>query len=89
MAARREALEEGGVIVDDLRYIGCYQIQDRNGVLYAEAYTAKNATYVDIPAESESSARLLVDPEDLPCCYHLWDSLAEAVFDHARDVAFR
>jgi hypothetical protein len=58
-------------------------------VLYAEAFTATDAKFVDIPEESESSARLLVDREDLPCCYHFWDSLAEAVFDHARDVATR
>ena len=89
MAARREALEEGGVIVDDLRYIGCYQIQDRNGVVYAEAFTAKAKGFVDIPEESESCARLLVERSDLPCCYHCWDSLAEAVFDHARDVVYR
>ena len=89
MAARREALEEGGVIMGELRYIGCYQIQDRNAVLYAEAFTGDIEKFVDIPEESESCARLLVDRGDLPCCYHCWDPLAEAVFDYARDVATR
>ena len=88
-AARREAFEEGGVLIDDLRYLGCYQITERNAVLWAEAFTARAVDFVDIPEESESNARLLVDRDDLPCCYHFWDPLAEAVFEHAHSVAFR
>lgn len=88
-AARREAFEEGGVLLDDVRYLGCYQINDGNNVTYAEAFTAHIAKLVDIPGDSESRARLLVDREDLPCCYHNWDSLAEAVFDLSREVVAR
>jgi 8-oxo-dGTP diphosphatase len=88
-AARREAYEEGGVLIDDLRYLGCYQISEKNAVLWAEAFTARVEEFVQIPEGSESSARLLVDKDDLPCCYHLWDSLAEAVFEHSRQVASR
>ena len=88
-AARREAFEEGGVLIDDLRYLGCYQISERNAVLWAEAFTARAVDFVDIPKESESNARLQVDRDDLPCCYHFWDPLAEAVFEHAHNVAFR
>jgi 8-oxo-dGTP diphosphatase len=88
-AAIREAYEEGGVVVDNLRYLGCYQITERNATIWAEAFTATVDKFVDIPEESESRARLLVDQDDLPCCYHFWDPLAEAVFEHAKDVVSR
>jgi 8-oxo-dGTP diphosphatase len=88
-AAIREAYEEGGVLVDDMRYIGCYQITERNATIWAEAFTAKVDRFVDIPEDTESRARLHVVQDDLPCCYHLWDSLTEAVFEYSKDVVSR
>lgn len=88
-AAVREAYEEGGVVLNSPRYLGCYQITERNATIWAEAFAATINKVVDIPADSESRARLLVDQCDLPCCYHFWDPLAEAVFGLAKDVLSR
>ena len=85
-AAEREAYEEGGVRLEELRYMGCYQIADRNTTLWAEAYTAKIAEFVDIPDFSESTERKMVSPEELPDVYHMWDALTLAVFNYSRTV---
>ncbi len=85
-AAHREAFEEGGAKLSDLRYIGCYQISDKHATLWAEAFTASIGELVEIPPESESTERKLVPPSELPDCYHMWDSLTEAVFQYSPNV---
>lgn len=85
-AARREALEEGGALLDEIRYIGCYQIADKRNSLWAEAFTASISEFIDIPPESESEERRLVTPAELPDCYHFWDPLTQAVFEYSKGV---
>jgi 8-oxo-dGTP diphosphatase len=85
-AAEREAYEEGGARLGDLRYMGCYQISDKSTTLWAEAYTASIEQLEEIPDFSESTERKLVDPEQLPDVYHMWDSLTQAVFEYSRTV---
>jgi 8-oxo-dGTP pyrophosphatase MutT (NUDIX family) len=85
-AALREAYEEGGANLEDIRYIGCYQISDGSTTTWAEAFTAKVTSLTDIPVGSESLERKLVNVEELPDCYHSWDDLAKAVFEHSREI---
>ena len=85
-AARREAFEEGGAHIDNVRYIGCYQIFSNNSEVWAEAYTASLASLVEIPEGSESKGRKFENVENLPASYHIWDELTEAIFGYARSV---
>jgi 8-oxo-dGTP diphosphatase len=88
-AVVREALEEGGVEIEDVQYIGCYQISERQEVRWADVYTARIGKLVEITMKEESLGRKLVTMEELPDIYHLWTPLTEMVFDHAREVLER
>jgi 8-oxo-dGTP diphosphatase len=88
-AAAREAREEAGAILQDLLYLGCYRITERNEVRWADIYTARVKQLVDIPEEFESIGRQYVSVEQLPDIYHLWNPLTAAVFDHAKAVMER
>ena len=78
-----EALEEGGVEIDEVQYIGCYQISERQEVRWADVYTARSVKLVEITMTEESLGRQLVGLEELPTVYHLWTPLTEMVFQHA------
>ncbi len=88
-AAAREAREEAGAVLQDVLYIGCYRISERNEVRWADVYTARVQDLVDIPEEFESTGRMYVKPEELPGVYHLWNPLTEAVFAYSREVLRR
>lgn len=88
-AAKREAVEEAGAILEDILYLGCYRICERNEVRWADIYTARVAELVEIPAEFESSGRRFVRPNELAEIYYLWNSLTEAVILHAQSVMER
>lgn len=83
-AARREAYEEGGVVLTELSYLGCYEILDRKTIIWGEVFAAKIDRFEEIPEESESSGRKLVAVEELPDIYHLWDDLTQRLFEHSR-----
>ena len=88
-AVIREALEEGGAELEDVQYIGCYQISERQEIRWADVYTASVARLVDITMTEESLGRKLVTMEELPAIYHLWTPLTEMVFEHAREIMER
>jgi 8-oxo-dGTP diphosphatase len=88
-AAKREAVEEAGAILEDILYLGCYRICERNEVRWADIFTARVAELVDIPEEFESAGRQFVTVAQLPEIYYLWNSLTEAVILHARSVMER
>ncbi len=90
-AAHREAREEAGAILSDLLYLGCYRITERSEVRWADVFVARVQELVDIPLEfhTETYGRRLVDFDQLPDLYHLWNPLTEAVFIHSRDVLRR
>lgn len=88
-AVHREALEEGGAILKDVQYIGCYQIADRAQVRWADCYVARISKLVDIVMTEESQARKLVTLDELPDIYHLWNPLTKRVFEHSWDVLMR
>lgn len=87
--AIREALEEGGAILRDVQYIGCYHIQERNEVRWADCYTGAIEELVEIQVVAESKGRMLVSIDELPPIYHLWNPLTELVFRHAHEVQAR
>lgn len=88
-AVLREAVEEGGAELEDVQYIGCYQISERQEVRWADVYAARVARLVEITMTEESLGRQLVTLEELPSLYHLWTPLTEMVFQHAREIVER
>lgn len=89
VAVQREALEEAGALLEDVQYIGCYQITERNEVRWADCYTARVVDLVDIQIVEESTGRRFMKLEDLPGEYHLWNELTEQVFRHSLEVLQR
>jgi 8-oxo-dGTP diphosphatase len=88
-AVKREALEEGGAVLQDLQYIGCYQINDKSEVRWADCYTAHVAELTEIQAAMESKGRRYATMQELPAIYHLWNELTEHVFMHALSIVKR
>ncbi|HVT12546.1 MAG TPA: NUDIX domain-containing protein [Fimbriimonadaceae bacterium] len=88
-AVIREALEEGGAELEDVQYIGCYQISERQEIRWADIYTARIGRLVDITMTQESLGRKLVSMEELPEIYHLWTPLTEMVFKHSQEIMER
>ena len=88
-AAVREAREEAGAILEDVLYLGCYRITERGEVRWADVYVARVKELVDIPEEFESMGRQLLNLEDLPPIYHLWNPLTEAVFHYSEEILKR
>lgn len=82
-AACREAKEEAGAILEHVVYIGCYRIQERSEVRWADVYAAQVCGLVDIDPAFESTGRQFVEVADLPSIYYLWNPLTEAVFAHS------
>lgn len=88
-AVRREAMEEAGAYLDDLQYIGCYEIIERNETRWADCYTASVGDLTEIQIKTESRARQFFLMEELPESYHIWNDLTEDVFRHAYEVNAR
>ncbi len=88
-AVAREALEEAGAVIENLQYIGCYQILERREVRWADCYAATVASLVDITAPGESKGRKLAQMEELPEVYHLWNDLTEQIFRYSHEVVRR
>lgn len=88
-AVKREALEEGGAILSDVQYIGCYQITERNEVRWADCFAAKVDELVEIQIAEESVGRRFMTLDELPEYYHVWNELTDLVFRHSREVVER
>jgi 8-oxo-dGTP diphosphatase len=88
-AARREAIEEAGALLDDLHYIGCYQMAARLDIRWVDCFVACVRELVEIGMPEESLGREYYDLAELPEIYHLWNPLTEQVFLHSRDVLDR
>jgi 8-oxo-dGTP diphosphatase len=87
--ALREAVEEGGAILTQVQYIGCYQIRERNEMRWADCFAGLVQDLVEIGITEESRARRFVALEELPELYHNWNPLTELVFRHAYEVQER
>jgi 8-oxo-dGTP diphosphatase len=88
-AAHREAKEEGGVILERVQHIGCYQINERQEVRWADCFAAKVKDIGEISMKEESLGMRLVTVDELPPIYHLWNPLTEAVFQYSHEVVKR
>lgn len=88
-AGLREAVEEGGAVLADMQYIGCYHISERREIRWADCYAARVVELTEIGVPEESRGRKLVTLDELPDCYHLWNPLTEAVFHHSQEILQR
>lgn len=88
-AAIREAKEEAGAILSYTTYIGCYRMSTTSEVRWADVFVAEVAELTEISHTGESSGRKFCRMEDLPDCYHLWNPLTEAVFNHSLEIIKR
>lgn len=88
-AVRREALEEGGIELIQIQYIGFYKIETRDEAKYADCFTARVSKTLEIGMKNESLGRKLVSIDQLPGLYHLWNDLTEQVFHHALAITKR
>ncbi len=88
-AARREALEEGGIVLGDLDYLGCYQITERSEIRWADCYVADIAEMAEITVPEESKGRQFVTLDELPELYHQWSPLMKMIFEHSHEVINR
>ena len=84
-AARREAWEEAGVILDGVMPFGDTVIVEADGAdrVLAVGFIATAAHFNPIPTPSESRAVRLATRAELPISYYIWDELIEAIFDSA------
>ncbi len=88
-AVRREALEEAGAVLCDIDYIGCYHISEKREVRWADCFAAQVRQLVDISMPEESKGVRLVQMDELPSMYHLWNPLTKMVFEHSREIVLR
>lgn len=88
-AVKREALEEGGAVVECVQYLGCYRVTERREVRWVDCYASRLVALVAISHCEESHGCKLVTLEELPAVYHLWNPLTEMVFQHSREVVKR
>lgn len=85
----REALEEGGAVLKDVQYIGCYKISERMEVRWADCYAANISELIEIGLPAESLDRKFCGLEELPEIYHNWNDLTQMVFEHSLEVVER
>jgi 8-oxo-dGTP diphosphatase len=86
---KREALEEGGAILECIQYLGCYRISEKREVRWADCYAARICELTEITRKDESLGRKLVSIEELPEIYHLWNPLTEMLFKQSYEVVCR
>lgn len=88
-AIRREALEEAGIEVLDLQYIGCYRIEDRGEIRWGDCFAGRVCRLGAIGIPEESLGRKAVAMSELPEMYHFWNDLAQNVFEHSKAIVDR
>ena len=85
-AVRREAVEEAGAVLGAVEPLGCYRISEGESVLWADAFVARIAGFVEIGKPAESLGMRLATLEELPGIYYLWNPLTERVFGLAKEA---
>jgi len=88
-AVKREAIEEAGLQLLDVQYIGCYHISERREVRWADCFVARVGEVGEIQRTDESKGRKFVLLDELPALYHLWNPLTRMVFEHSLEVLQR
>lgn len=89
--AIREAYEETGAVIHNPMRIGCYVLasQSDSGISrrLAPVYIARAISIGTPPDGSESLGTKLASLNRMPEVYYMWDSLIEAVFRYAYEMA--
>ena len=88
-AARREAMEEAGAEVDNVRYMGCYRITEGRNVQYAELFVGEVLSVGEITVPAESAESRFFSCCELEENYHTWNPLMERLFSYSREVLAR
>ena len=86
-AVRREAHEEAGALLGQVRYIGYFVLTDieTGNVRYAPTFIGEVMGFSEIPPGTESRGMQMVTVEDISDMYFAWDDLLAAVFAYAYD----
>lgn len=82
-------MEEGGAVLRDVQYIGCYRVTERKELRWLDVFVAEVDSLCEIGCPDESKGRKLVSVDELPDLYYNWSPLVEEVFGHSRDVIDR
>lgn len=84
-AVRREAHEEAGALLGQVRYIGYFILTDRETgeVRHAPTFIGEVMGFSDIPMGTESRGMQMVAVEDIADMYFAWDDLLASVFAYA------
>lgn len=88
-AVHREAMEEAGAVLEAIQYIGCYRIQEKSEIRWADVFTARVADLKEITVPEESLGRQFCTMDDLPTTYYQWDEQTKMVFEHALGIMRR
>lgn len=88
-AAKREAKEETGAEVCDVRYIGCYRMTEGRSTQWAELFVANVSSVGEITASAESAESRFFKFEELPDVYHFWNPLMKKLFAYSFEVLSR
>ncbi|MCS7209592.1 MAG: NUDIX hydrolase [Fimbriimonadales bacterium] len=88
-AARREAHEESGAVLDQLHPLGAYLLApcapDEPVACSAPVFLARACRIEPLAPESESQGVRWASLEELPQLYYDWSPLIEAVFRYAEE----
>jgi 8-oxo-dGTP diphosphatase len=82
-------MEEGGAVLDQLDYIGCYMMTERLETRWADCFTATISQIGPLTMPEESKGVRLATLEELPALYHVWNPLTQLVFEHSYEVVQR
>lgn len=82
--AIRETAEEIGADIQDPRLVGVYELRDGGITRHVPAFVGRVEELGPLPAGSESRGVRVVQREDLPEIYWLWDNLMERMFHYAQ-----
>ena len=83
-AARREAIEESSVTLDELEPFGCFRLEGADFSRWSICYRARVCEWLPFIPNEESRGRQCCSMEELPRMYYLWNELIKAVFDESR-----
>ncbi|MCX7924610.1 MAG: NUDIX hydrolase [Fimbriimonadales bacterium] len=88
-AARREAYEESGAVLNELTQVGSYLLvpcsEREPSPCSAPVFLARAARIEPLHADSESQGVRWASLDELPAFYYDWSPLIEAVFRYAEE----
>ncbi len=84
-AVRREAYEEAGITLGDLRLLGHFIMRNSSSGInqIVPTYISNVTEFGVVPEGTESRGMRLISLEELPDHYFVWDELMHSVFHYA------